>query len=316
MARKWLAKCDSEHGVHCQNRLTPGKGPQWLIDVTDEKVVRASPGAQYAALSYVWGGAQSLSMTKANQTTLRQPGSLKRAARTIRHAMRFCRKEIEVKFLWVDAIYIVQDDEAHMASQIMNMASIYANAYVTLVAAWGRNADAGLRPKNSSHTGTGKVEGDSPAELTVRDAHNGLLQSSPWLRRGWTLQELVFSQRAIFFFEVDVTWECHCRIWHGSVQGQKDFEPCVSRFSPYAQGLQHSFWPDLEEYAQLVIDYCCRSLTYESDTLNAFSGVTNALTRVFEGGFIFGLPQIFFDAALLWQPEKTLTRRGNSEFPS
>jgi hypothetical protein len=57
-------------------------------------------------------------------------------------------------------------------------------------------------------------------------------------------------------------------------------------------------------------------LTYESDTLNAFSGVTNALTRVFEGGFIFGLPQIFFDAALLWQPEKTLTRRGNSEFPS
>jgi hypothetical protein len=115
--------------------------------VTDEKVVHASLGAQYAALSYVWGGAQSLSMTKANQTTLRQPGSLKRATRTIRHAMRFCRKEIKVKFLWVDAICIVQDDEAHMASQVMNMVSIYANAYVTLVAAWGRNADAGLRPK-------------------------------------------------------------------------------------------------------------------------------------------------------------------------
>ena len=128
------------------------------------------------------------------------------------------------------------------------------NAYLTLVAAWGRNADAGLRPKEFKSYWDRKVEGDSPAEVTVRDAHNGLLQSSPWLRRGWTLQELVFSQRAIFFFKVHVTWECHCRIWHGSVQVQKDFEPYVSRFSPYAQGLQHSFWPDLEEYAQLVID--------------------------------------------------------------
>jgi hypothetical protein len=45
----------------------------------------------------------------------------------------------------VDALCIVQDDSDLKQRQINNMAAIYAGAFVTIVAAQGDHADAGLR---------------------------------------------------------------------------------------------------------------------------------------------------------------------------
>jgi Heterokaryon incompatibility protein (HET) len=45
----------------------------------------------------------------------------------------------------VDALCIVQDDSDLTQRQINNMAAVYAGAFVTIVAAQGDHADAGLR---------------------------------------------------------------------------------------------------------------------------------------------------------------------------
>lgn len=49
--------------------------------------------------------------------------------------------------------------------------------------------------------------------------------------------------------------------------------------------------------------------TYPEDILDAFAGLTSVLSLTFDGGFICGLLQMFFDPALLWQPWRPLDRR-------
>ena len=67
-------------------------------------------------------------------------------------------------------------------------------------------------------------------------------------------------------------------------------------------------WPCLKKWDNLVSSYLKRRLTYEEDILRAFSGILAALDGSMEG-FHFGLPQQFFDVALLWVPRERLTRR-------
>jgi hypothetical protein len=126
---------------------------------------------------------------------------------------------------------------------------------------------------------------------------------SRWNQRGWTLQELVFSQRALFYHEHTVTWECHCAIWHEKATFDSENDSCLIRFNPQAWGLQYALWPDLEEYSRLVQNYSQRQLTFREDIVPAFSGITMTLSQSFQNGFIFGLPELFFDVALLWRFE-------------
>lgn len=68
--------------------------------------------------------------------------------------------------------------------------------------------------------------------------------------------------------------------------------------------------PDFEFYIELICRYSNRDLTYDQDVLPAFSGVLEAFSRrSFRGGFICGLPALFLDSALLWQPLLKARRR-------
>jgi Heterokaryon incompatibility protein (HET) len=48
------------------------------------------------------------------------------------------------RYLWVDALCIVQDDEENKTRQIANMDVVYGKAFATVVAIHGASADAGL----------------------------------------------------------------------------------------------------------------------------------------------------------------------------
>lgn len=68
--------------------------------------------------------------------------------------------------------------------------------------------------------------------------------------------------------------------------------------------------PDFGFYMELVCRYGNRNFTYDQDVIPAFSGVLEALSRrSFLGGFIYGLPALFLDSALLWQPRLKARRR-------
>lgn len=65
----------------------------------------------------------------------------------------------------------------------------------------------------------------------------------------------------------------------------------------------------MHRFARLVSMYNLRQLTFPEDALDAFAGTLFELSSVFEGGFLSGLPEITFDAVLIWQPYNPLTRR-------
>ena len=48
------------------------------------------------------------------------------------------------RYIWVDALCIIQDDPTDQSYQIGEMATIYSSASLTILAASGENSDAGL----------------------------------------------------------------------------------------------------------------------------------------------------------------------------
>jgi len=78
-------------------------------------------------------------------------------------------------------------------------------------------------------------------------------------------------------------------------------------------------WPNFYRFARLVCFFNVRALTYPGDVLDAFEGSLATLSTVFDCSFISGLPQMQFDAALLWQPYFPMSRRrasGDAVLPS
>ena len=53
--------------------------------------------------------------------------------------------QLGIPYLWVDSLCIVQDESESKHAQIQAMAGIYANAYVTVIAGNGWDANHGLR---------------------------------------------------------------------------------------------------------------------------------------------------------------------------
>lgn len=53
-------------------------------------------------------------------------------------------QELGLRFIWVDALCIIQDDPEDVAREVNNMAHIYREAYITLSAACSRSVNDGF----------------------------------------------------------------------------------------------------------------------------------------------------------------------------
>ncbi|KAK4031566.1 HET-domain-containing protein, partial [Parachaetomium inaequale] len=334
--RRWLDHCNVHHIAHCQ--LSPQSEqlfnhlPRRLIDVQRRCLVPAKPSRRYAALSYVWGITPSFKTLRRNIDRLQQDGALDieawaQGARgesgvgqplfpsTIRDAMELTR-QLGEGLLWVDALCIVQDDDEDRQHQLSRMGSIYANAYVTIVAANGTALD-GLRGIEGATLPIARPVPAAPYYLfhrrgnylheAIQSAHRQL-RESVWSQRGWTFQEQIFSRRLLILDHNSVTWECHCAVW---LEGMEPAEgQCQDNRAMAAQGFSFSAQPNLGDYARHVAQFNRRQLTYPEDALDAFTGILAILSSTaFTDGFICGLPVLFFDVALLWYNKAPLERR-------
>ena len=313
---QWIKVCDTTH-TKCHNTVLaqPTKTSSqdmFLIHVPKGCLVKAHPGERYIALSYVWGPKLSqLEATKANVAFLRREGSLccpstrERLPGVIQRAMQLVSL-LGVDLLWVDRLCIVQDDPVHTVSQINRMGSVYSHAYLTLCAADGSDAESGLRgvPLSSKPRDLRQevlpFHGDQQTLRLVRPMPE---KRVVYDERAWTFQETVLSRRILSFRDFGLRWECQ------EISYQ---EQCRHRRPAFSRSLIHrpgSRWPSVYRWAEFVFLYQKRRITYEHDTLNAFSGIMEAMSEYTPGGFHFGLPELFFDMALLWVPSEHLTRR-------
>ena len=107
--RNWIRFCDSEHSSVCRSHVA-GDGvhalaPRLLIDVQELCITRDTTGANYIALSYVWGTGESFCTITENLEALLQPKSLEREPfippKTILDAIELVQK-IGERYLLVD----------------------------------------------------------------------------------------------------------------------------------------------------------------------------------------------------------------------
>ena len=99
-----------------------------LIDVVEQKLVRASSSTRYLALSYVWGQVKMLECLISTRARLEQPGSLSmmrgEIATTIQDAIDFTAR-LHERYLWVDSLCIEQDNSSQKHAQIAQMNAVY-----------------------------------------------------------------------------------------------------------------------------------------------------------------------------------------------
>ncbi|KAI1129099.1 heterokaryon incompatibility protein-domain-containing protein [Nemania abortiva] len=337
--RAWAKSCDSEHAGTCHSLTgwanTPlALAPLLLVDVVSKCLIEIPieriPDIRYVTLSYVWGQARDILETRrGNEQDLRQKHALAsppyepRLPNTIRDAIELVYR-LDIPYLWVDRLCIVQNDPDRKLPQLEQMGAIYANAYMTLVAVDGRDANHGLRgscPGIASPRVLGTpmlTFSPSRKTLVVEPDFAPRFGTGEWYRRGWTFQERTLSNRNLVFQQGRVFWECQGAVWTEELAYGPSSEPAARDKERDLGGtsgtLRHyninlSRWPDLNEYEILVRSYSELLLTFPSDVLHAFTGVINTLSRSFPGGMLYGIPEYFFDYAIIWAPYTPIQRR-------
>lgn len=179
------------------------------------------------------------------------------------------------------------------------MDDVYSCADVTIIAAAGEDENTGLpgvgellrRKQLTVDLGDIKILSSMPhPEHTIR--------ASRWWTRGWTYQEAVLSRRRLVFTEDQVYFECNAIKCYESIHIDQDrlwkqYQTVPADFmSPgIFQGLRHISLTTSYLYKEHVEQYSKKTLTYEEDPLNAFTGIMRRLSTnknpVFQ---IWGIP--------------------------
>jgi len=332
LARGWVNKCERDHCDSPMEQLQQGSRPSDLrnlraIDVYEHCVTHIERQSRYIALSYVWGGIGQLQLTKSNLEELSQKGSLmlennqRQIPQTVKDASHLVSL-LNERYLWVDALCIIQDG-SDKQEQIQNMDNIYVSALLTIVAASGKDANAGLsgiRPRED-HRGFQRQYPTSVNGLKLVNTLPDLsrtVDSSVRNSRAWTYQERTLSKRLLFISEAQMYFRCmHGDTFVEDVAGE-DSPQGLSPPNPQIRGMEAT--NNFEMYALAVEDYSHRNLSFNEDALDAVTGVLSYLRPRFRSEFLFGLPGSEPDMALLWQPSASSVRRrsldGQPLFPS
>ena len=323
LVQSWLQICTTRHSDICGKHILADVPLMdlYIVDVLTRTVKAAKLCDRYIALSYVWGDRHRCEKkqydvsflsdsTQIAGTPLPHEGNL---PRTIEDAMVFTAS-IGERFLWVDALCI-KLDQAHRQSQLNNMGLIYHNAFLTLIALDGHDADAGLcgvsRPKSQvSQPSLATRYGDLMATYLPS------LMNSSWDERAWTLQESLLSRRTILFDKHQTIWRCQCEYFPDLL----DVDTSVGRATSIKRSdnyWDNSIGVDLQlpfglfaTFSDFLSIYSGRRLTYLEDVLNACRGILSLFTKMTDVVFWEGLLVTEFPASLLWKahPEHCLQR--------
>lgn len=217
----WVKICD---GIHARpNTLELSSIPMLVVDIYKMCIVPMPTGSvRYIALSYMWGKDQPVKLKRDTYSILTTPGALGQGrglglSRTIQDTIRAVEL-LGCRYVWVDALCIIQDDLAHLKANVGAMDKIYPGAWLTIVAAAGDNADGGLpgvhpdlpRAETQMRVDLPQANKTPITVANMLDSAEAALNFSTWDIRGWTYQERVLSHRLLSFTDSQVYFYCDC----------------------------------------------------------------------------------------------------------
>lgn len=275
----------------------------------------STPGekGRYVTLSHCWGpGGIDFLLKEANIEQLRHAIHTEALPRSFQDAIVITRR-LGFRFLWMDAICIVQDSLEDWARESSVMADIYRNGTVMISATAASDSHHGiLSPRDvfRSHCfGRDK-------EFVFQAMRGSMNALEPLHARGWCLQERVMAPRILQFGRHMLFWECVSQVC-AEDSGLVDLES--GRTSEHSTRVitMPFIWPPnsgsemsddtterLAAFYQCISEFTTRKLSKRSDKLPAFSGLASAFHTHELGTYLAGLWEKDLVYGLQWSPRE------------
>lgn len=287
VARSWLNECHQDQELHpdCaqeQHEFVPTR----LIEIEqneDEstylRIVQIAPGqrAEWACLSYCWGGDQPSKTTRANITARLTNLPLADLPGTIRDAIHVAAG-LQIQYIWIDALCIIQDNPDDVAHEIATMPEVYMYGACTISASRASTSNEGFLQGHEIDRIHHK-----PIALRVKlsNGESGSINLSnpgseyryvqePIHKRAWCYQERILSPRLIDFGHTQIQWICKSR--RRADGGRVDrAAPTDKLIIGTLKGLSKR--EILNVWSNIVWKYTRRDITFAGDGLLAISAI-------------------------------------------
>ena len=303
----------------------PSFTPTRLIDVgkgDQEEFAHLTIGqnAPYAALSYCWGGSQSVTLSTLTIDEMRHGIPAPALPRTIQDAMIVTHR-LGLQYLWVDALCIIQDSTLDKDAEIAKMGEIYENAQLTIATASAERCQDGFLATRSLHGDLAPPCSFSRLPFACPNGESGTISLrestlyytiiEPLNRRAWALQERILSPRVLLYGCWQMYWQCqsqqNCdggsteRI-HGNEMGLSVPSSLQTGQTSYRVGTAEDTENALcAGWSDLVHHYTQRGLTDPSDKLPALSGIASKYQKATNDEYCAGLWMASLVKGLKWQ---------------
>ncbi|OJT05662.1 hypothetical protein TRAPUB_3521 [Trametes pubescens] len=339
IAKALIDECVETH-ERCRKVVDPDPLlPTRLIDCVDPGFPRlvATKGRRgsYLALSYVWGEAQPHRTTTTNISAYTNGIDPSVLPQTIRDAIRVTHG-LGFRYLWADSLCIIQDSDEDKRSEIGRMHRIYRSAHLTIIAASARRVSEGFlhtrraspyditlpficprSPPARADGAAGEASARRVGEVCIHpqwiargdssstDLNYYDRNAEPISARGWCLQELYMSPRALIFTSETLQLRCQTKtqnvgnaicVTHATAS-ERTLPDAL--FRPDAAPVEHGSeeWFDVHaRWGDIMKDYALRAIGEPSDKLVACGAIAEAFQRVLRSDYLAGL----WRARLLW----------------
>lgn len=245
-ARGMIKNCLSSH-VRCQQQK-PTTLPKRVLDLSlgsDSKSVvlhesqwnedeQRSEHGEYVALSHAWGSGKGPKTTKDNLQAHLKGIAWSILPRAFQEAIVFTRA-LGVRYLWVDALCIVQDDVQARLEESVRMDEIFGNAFLTIAATSA--TDSSTEPLFPAKTPPFKIQAsdnkgqlskiyirEQPSHYSFKAPFDETSHMNEWelpfnmseeanihaplLKRAWAYTERLLSPRVLHFTKSEMILEC------------------------------------------------------------------------------------------------------------
>ncbi|KIW99594.1 uncharacterized protein Z518_11007 [Rhinocladiella mackenziei CBS 650.93] len=322
-SRTWLRNCLQHHhktGCNSNPKGIPQSMPKRLLFLGNTqnqiRLVDDFDGGMipYLALSYCWGTSQYLITTSHNYEQQRRNIRWSSLPATYRDAIEFTRA-IGYRYLWIDALCIIQDDKEDWNHEASHMADIYSEAVLVISAANANHVGFGFfheRLGSRSFKNKLKRGPDEPTHVLVQEptihsniiGNPGIEEQWPVFRRAWTLQERMLATRLVHFTTGEIIWECAsmcaCECGHleatNAVTSRRRYD--LSSLDRISDTERANLWDELG------FSYQNRLITQDKDRLSALSGLAHRFQNDGLGQYLAGFWSNFAISMLLWEVKK------------
>lgn len=282
-----LTDCRSrdDHAACCKSRkASPDFSPKRVIDLgSKQPILRENIVVRsYACLSYCWG-AQSASLDELHATTRNLPSLLlgiswNSLPQLFQDVIHICR-QLGIRYLWVDRLCIVQDDELDWDDQAVQMASIYACSELTFAAVASPDPTVGLFRQNAISPPGIQVQGFSDLYIRqygIRTSQPAQIDlgPQPLYSRAWAFQEQQLAPRKVTIGAQQITWHCVSKEYAYQAKAHSGLVNRIctlTELSEFKQSARSDLW------CRIVQEYSRLDLTYERDRLPALSAVAQIM---------------------------------------